>query len=287
MAIKLQLRTLRRNVVRRHRKVSRGPRGGRFTFRKSEHQARHSQFAHWLSRWPAGLVWDRSGQSSIRRERSNKTKLPKAWSCWARCKCRLVCEWVCTVTSASVRIEKRANCAKNNKPKSGGLFLVNARPFPEHSSSRATFSAERAWLEAEFTSSGFLFQVSLLSLFSLSIYLSIYLYLSLSLSLSLSFPHPLSFSLFCCLSTQRGVATLHHHHPRSNSPPPLSMRDYPSPYKSGFLCVLPSCMGIVTTTTLCPLTCSEVLVSALYTVEEPSSFLAGDTASVSSLSKFS
>ena len=84
MAIKLQLRTLRRNVVRRHRKVGRGPRGGRFTFRKSEHQARHSQFAHSLSRWPAGLVRDRSGPSSIRRERSNKTKLPKAWSCWAK-----------------------------------------------------------------------------------------------------------------------------------------------------------------------------------------------------------
>ena len=67
----------------------------------------------------------------------------------ATCKCRLVCEWVCTVTSVSVRIEKRANCAKNNKPKSGGLFLVNARPFPEHSSSRATFSAGRAWLEAK------------------------------------------------------------------------------------------------------------------------------------------
>ena len=33
MAIKLQLRTLRRNVMRRHRKVGRGPRGGRFTFR--------------------------------------------------------------------------------------------------------------------------------------------------------------------------------------------------------------------------------------------------------------
>ena len=65
-----------------------------------------------------------------------------------RCKWRLVCEWACTVTSVSVRIEKRANCAKNNKPKSGGLFLVNARPFPEHSSSIATFSAGRAWLEA-------------------------------------------------------------------------------------------------------------------------------------------
>ena len=67
-----------------------------------------------------------------------------------RCKCQLVCEWVCTVTSVSVRIEKRANCAKNNKPKSGGLLLVNARPFPEHSSSIATFSAGRAWLEATF-----------------------------------------------------------------------------------------------------------------------------------------
>ena len=31
---------------------------------------------------------------------------------------------------------------------SHSLFLVNARPFPEHSSSRATFSAGRAWLEA-------------------------------------------------------------------------------------------------------------------------------------------
>ena len=55
------------------------------------------------------------------------------------------------VTSVSVRIEKRANCAKNYKPKSGGLFLVNARPFPEHSSSIATFSAGRAWLEAKQT----------------------------------------------------------------------------------------------------------------------------------------
>ena len=32
--------------------------------------------------------------------------------------------------------------------KSGGLFLVNIRPFPEHSSKIATFSAGRAWLEA-------------------------------------------------------------------------------------------------------------------------------------------
>ena len=154
MAIKLQLRTLRRNVVRRHRKVGRGPRGGRFTFRKSEHQARHSQFAHWLSRWPAGLVRGRSGPSSIRRERSTRPTKPNFQRpdrhdrAGQRCKCRLVCEWVCTVTSVSVRIEKRANCAKNNKPKSGGLFLVNARPFPEHSSSIATFSAGRAWLEA-------------------------------------------------------------------------------------------------------------------------------------------
>ena len=62
MAIKLQLRTLRRNVVRRHRKVGRGPRGGRFTFRKSEHQTRHSvcSLAQPLARWPG------TGQRSIR-----------------------------------------------------------------------------------------------------------------------------------------------------------------------------------------------------------------------------
>ena len=65
-----------------------------------------------------------------------------------RRKWRLVFEWVCTVASVSVRIRKRANCAKNNRPKSGWLFLVNTRPFPEHSSSIATFSAGRAWLEA-------------------------------------------------------------------------------------------------------------------------------------------
>ena len=76
MAIKLQLRTLRADIEKGSR--TRGPSGGRFTFRKSEHQARHSQFAHWLSRWPGGLVRDRSGPSSIRRERSNKTKLPNS-----------------------------------------------------------------------------------------------------------------------------------------------------------------------------------------------------------------
>ena len=46
-------------------------------------------------------------------------------------------------------IEKRANCVKNNRPKTGWLFLVNTRPFPEHSSSIATLSAGRAWLEAK------------------------------------------------------------------------------------------------------------------------------------------
>ena len=55
-----------------------------------------------------------------------------------RRKWRLVCEWVCTVASVSVRIKNRANCAKNNRPKSGWLFLVNTRPFPEQSSSIAT-----------------------------------------------------------------------------------------------------------------------------------------------------
>ena len=67
---------------------------------------------------------------------------------WQRCKWRLVFEWVCTVTSISVRIEKRAKCAKNDKPKSGGLFVVNTRPFPQHSWSVVTFSAGRAWLKA-------------------------------------------------------------------------------------------------------------------------------------------
>ena len=152
MAIKLQLRTLRRNVVRGHRKVGRGPRGGRFTFRKSEHQARHSQFAHWLSRWPAGLVRDRDpAHRAFDARGPTKPNFQRPDRAGQRCKCRLVCEWVYTVTSVSVRIEKRANCAKNNKPKSGGLFLVNARPFPEHSSSIATFSAGRAWLEATCT----------------------------------------------------------------------------------------------------------------------------------------
>ena len=56
------------------RKVGRGPRGERFTFRKSEHQARHSQFAHWLSRWPAGLVRDLSGPSIIQSDARGPTK---------------------------------------------------------------------------------------------------------------------------------------------------------------------------------------------------------------------
>ena len=38
-------------------------------------------------------------------------------------------EWVCTVTSVSVRIWKRAKCAKNNMPKSGRLFLLRPCAF--------------------------------------------------------------------------------------------------------------------------------------------------------------
>ena len=71
MAIKLQLRTLRRNVwcadIEGH--------GGRLTFSyKRYHQALHAHFGHWLSRWIADLVKDRSFESS------NKTKRPKAMS---------------------------------------------------------------------------------------------------------------------------------------------------------------------------------------------------------------
>ena len=148
MAIKLQLRTLRINVVRRHRKVGRGPRGGSLLFVKvSTKLDIHSLLTGsaagplaWSEIDPAHRAFDARGPTKPNFQRPDRAG--------QRCKCRLVCEWVCTVTSVSVRIEKRANCAKNNKPKSGGLFLVNARPFPEHSSSRATFSAGRAWLEA-------------------------------------------------------------------------------------------------------------------------------------------
>ena len=97
----------------------------------------------------ADLVRKRSGPSSIRAPTNETSK--DLSSSVQRCKWRLVCEWVCTFTSVSVRIEKCANCAENNKPKTGGLFLVNARPFPEQSSSIATFSVGRAWLEARVT----------------------------------------------------------------------------------------------------------------------------------------
>ena len=150
MAIKLQLRTLRRNVVRRHRKVGRGPRGGRFTFRKREHQARHSQFAHYTGSAAGPLAWSEIDPAHRAFDARGPTKpnFQRPDRAGQRCNCRLVCEWVGTVTSVSVRTEKRANCAKNIKPKSGGLYLVNSR-IPEHSSSRATFSAgiRRAWLE--------------------------------------------------------------------------------------------------------------------------------------------
>ena len=122
-------------VVRRCRKVGHG---GRFTFRKTEHQARHSHFAHWLA---GPLAWSEidPAHRAFDARAPTKPNFQRPERSGQRCKWRLVCEWVCTVTSVSVRIEKRANCAKNNKPKSGGLFLVNARPFPEQSLSIATY----------------------------------------------------------------------------------------------------------------------------------------------------
>ena len=67
-------------VVRRHRRMGRGPRGGRLTFRKSEHQARHSHSAHWLSRWPAGLVSGQSGPSGIEELQQNQTSKGLSWA---------------------------------------------------------------------------------------------------------------------------------------------------------------------------------------------------------------
>ena len=106
----------------------------RGSFRKRDHRALHVHFCHRLVMVPSSFRFP-----------TLKPNFPKPGQ---RCKWRLVCEWVCTVTSVSVRIEKRANYAKNNKPKSGWLFLVNTRPFPEQLTSIATFSTGRAWLVA-------------------------------------------------------------------------------------------------------------------------------------------
>ena len=115
-------------------------------------------FANVSTELACSTLWSSDGQRSRPGsfEASNfrfPTLKPKLGAGQRR-KWRLVCEWVCTVASVSVQINlKRANCAKNNlRPKSGWLFLVNTRPFPEHSSSIATFSAGRAWLEATLTS---------------------------------------------------------------------------------------------------------------------------------------
>ena len=64
-------------VVCRHKKMGRG---GRLTFRKSEHQPRHSHSAHWLSRWPAGLVRGRSGPSGIEELQQNQTSEGLSWA---------------------------------------------------------------------------------------------------------------------------------------------------------------------------------------------------------------
>ena len=123
--VAIKLRTIWRNLW--HAGSKNGYKG---RFRKREHGALHA--THFGHRMVGIKTWYFRGF-----ELSLKPKLAAR----QRCKWRLVCEWVCTVTSVSVRIWKRAICAKNNKPKSGGLFLVNTRPFPEHSSSMATFSA--------------------------------------------------------------------------------------------------------------------------------------------------
>ena len=109
-------------------------------------------FANVSTEFACSTLWSSDGQRSRPGifEASNfrfPTLKPKL-AAGQRRKWRLVCEWVCAVASVSVRIKKRANCAKNKRPKSGWLFLVNTRPLPEHSSSKATFSAGRAWLEA-------------------------------------------------------------------------------------------------------------------------------------------
>ena len=134
-AIKLQLRTLRRNVWCED--IEKWVTVEGELFRKRYHQALHAHFGRWLSHWPR---WP--GQRSIlpfeHSRAPTKPNFQRPERAGQRCQWRLVCEWVCTVASVSVRIEKRTNCAKNNKPISGELFLVNARPFPEQSSSIAT-----------------------------------------------------------------------------------------------------------------------------------------------------
>ena len=55
-----------------------------------------------------------------------------------RCKFRLVCDCVCTVTRVSIQMQKRAKVLKIHSQKTDYVFLVNARPFPEQSSSIAT-----------------------------------------------------------------------------------------------------------------------------------------------------
>ena len=125
----IKLRTIRRNLWHGDSKNT-AKTGCRGRFRKSEHGAciQHAL----VIRWTEIKTWYHEA-SNFRFPTLN----PKL-ATGQRRKWRLVCEWVCTVASVSVRIKKRANCAKNNRPKSGWLFLVNTRPFPEQSSSIAT-----------------------------------------------------------------------------------------------------------------------------------------------------
>ena len=80
--IKLQLRTLRRNVWCRDIGKSITVEGYLFRKRYQEALHVHAHFGHWLSRWSADLVRNPSGPSIIREFQQNQTS--KAYACWAR-----------------------------------------------------------------------------------------------------------------------------------------------------------------------------------------------------------
>ena len=86
-------------------------------FRKREHQALGSPA--WSKRW---------------------LELPRqTWRCLhlGICKWRLIFDCVCTVTRVSIQMQKHAKVLKIHSQKTDYVFLVNARPFPEQSSSIA------------------------------------------------------------------------------------------------------------------------------------------------------
>ena len=80
--IKLQLRTLRRNVWWADIGKSITVEGYLFCKRYHEALRVHAHFGHWLSRWSADLVRNSSGPSIIRDFQQNQTS--KAYACWAK-----------------------------------------------------------------------------------------------------------------------------------------------------------------------------------------------------------